>query len=79
MKNYKPRKDSFPYRVIELLYENGETKAEDIRREIGLDEHCKYSIYSDRSSYSFGCTIIPRLIAKGIVERTRRGYYKLKT
>ena len=78
MKNYKPRKDSFPYRVIELLYENGECKAEDIRREIGLDEHCKFANYIDRSNYELIGTILPRLITKGIVVRTKRGYYKLK-
>lgn len=74
--NYRPKIDSFPYRVIELLYEQGEKKACDIRQEIGLDYNCRNSDYSDRSHYRL-MIILGRLRVKGIVKRTRRGYYSL--
>jgi len=76
MKEYKPKVGSFPYKTISYLEENGESKVSDIRREIGLDEWCKKSWYSDRSSYYFDC-LIGRLQKKGIVNRTKRGYYEL--
>lgn len=73
---YKPRKGSFPYHVIEMLYKKGECKASDIRWETGLDKHSEKSAYSDRSSYHLS-SILTRLRQKGIVQRTKRGYYKL--
>jgi len=75
-KPYKPRKGCFPYLIVEYLYENGESKARDIRREIGLDAWAKYSFYPDRSSYQFSFLII-KLMGKGLVEKTKRGYYRL--
>lgn len=75
-KQYHPRKDSFPYRTIEYLYEHGESKNEDIRQDIGLDKFCEHWFYKDRSNYYFAC-IVARLIGKGVIERTRRGYFRL--
>jgi len=77
MDNYNPRKNSFPDRTIKYLKEHGESKASDIRNGIGLDEWCINSAYADRSSYYFHCTLIPRLLNKKIVIRTRHGHYKL--
>jgi hypothetical protein len=73
---YKPRKGSFPYHEIKYLYAYGESGAKDIRFAIGLNEHSQYSAYPDRSSYYFGC-IQTRLRQKGVIQRTKRGYYKL--
>ena len=76
-KIYKPKVDSFPYRVILFLWLAGETKCEIIREEIGLNEHCKENIYSDRSSFQWGQCIAPRLINHGVMENSKFGYYRL--
>jgi len=76
-KTYKPRFDYFPYLTLQYLKEHGESKNENIREEITLNEWCKYSDYSDRSKYYFGGVIIPRLIGHGLIVRTKLGYYIL--
>ena len=60
------------------LKENGQSKNEDIRRDIGLDKHSSSSMYPDRSSYHFARLIV-RLIYRGLVNRVRTGYYELTT
>ncbi len=77
VKNYSPKPDSWPEKVLIYLEEKGESRAADIRREIGLDEYCKGTPYDDRSNYTLLSNIIPRLISKGLVKRTSRGYYAL--
>jgi hypothetical protein len=64
-------------RTLLYLQENGESRAMDIRRKIGLDEHCKGTDYADRSNYTLLSVIIPRLTAHGLVKRTKRGFYDL--
>lgn len=75
-KNYHPKFDNFPIMIVSHLYLHGESRNKDIRAAIGLDEYCAHSDYADRSNYYFD-VICDRLINKGIIERTKRGYYKL--
>lgn len=74
---YKPRINSFLYKTMEYLYENGASPAWKIRQDIGLNDWCKKSMYPDRSSYYFGCVIVPRLLNKGIIEKVKHGWYRL--
>lgn len=74
--NYTPKIDSFPFKTINFLQKNGESKNSDIRKAIGLNEWSSTSDYSDRSNYYFGC-IVTRLMDKNIIKRTRVGFYEL--
>lgn len=70
------RYNSFRGKTLLHLLAVGEDRNKYIREEIGLNEHCKNSLYSDRSSYHFGFTAA-YLVKEGLIERTRRGYYQL--
>lgn len=75
MKKYLPK--GFPLLVMRYLQDHGESRACDIRREIGLDVHCKSTPYKNRSNYTLLSNIIPRLMKKKMVKRTKRGFYAL--
>ncbi len=76
-KEYNPVTGSFPHRTLTYLLANGESKSEHIRRGIGLDQFYAGHEYPDRSSYYFSAWIIPYLLNRGLIERTRHGHYAL--
>lgn len=78
MKMYQPAKGSWGEKIINYLKEHGESSNFDIRMGIGIDEYYKTrSWYPDHGRYYFNGVVMYRLVRKGIVIRTRRGYYKL--
>ena len=56
MKTYKPRTQGFPFLTLAYLQEHGESKNEEIREAIRLNDWCENPNsnplgYADRSSY----------------------------
>lgn len=77
-KTYRFIKGSYCCKTILFLKTKGEAKNEEIRKAIGLDnKEKKHPRYVDRGSYYFGCVVIPRLLRKEIIQKTRHGHYTL--
>ncbi len=75
--NYNPRYGSFPHRTIHYLNHFGESKNETIRWSIGIDVLSEGCEWEDRGEFYFNNTLIPRLIEKGVIVRTKWGFYDL--
>ena len=66
----------FMFKTLFCMY-CGNTKNSIIRQKIGLNEYCKNSFYKDRSSYYFGCVIVPRLTKQNLIVKIKHGHYTL--
>ena len=78
MKDYKPHKNGFPYKLLKYLFDNGKSPGADIQESIGLNAWAdnKGKIYYSRASIRFD-VIATRLSDIGLINKLKDDYYEL--